>query len=123
MQTNGPDYSTRDATRVIDEIRQERVRQIKEEGWTAEHDDEHRNGEMASAAACYAIAGNTGLGPSDIRLNCHEALWPWEEHWWKPRARRRNLVRAAALIVAEIERLDRASIEKLSIALPKESAR
>jgi hypothetical protein len=27
--------------------------------------------------------------------------------WWKPKDRRRDLVRAAALIIAEIERLDR----------------
>lgn len=27
--------------------------------------------------------------------------------WWKPKDRRRNLVKAGALIVAEIERLDR----------------
>lgn len=112
-----------DTDRVIGEIRAERNRQQNDEGWTPEHDDAHVNGEMASAAACYAIAGNTGLGPADIRLNCHEALWPWEDHWWKPRAKRRNLIRAAALIVAEIERLDRANIEKLSKALPKDPAR
>lgn len=35
-------------------------------------------------------------------------LWPWDREWWKPKDRRRNLVRAAALLIAEIERLDRA---------------
>jgi hypothetical protein len=36
--------------------------------------------------------------------------WPqgWAG-WWKPKLRRENLVRAGALIIAEIERLDRAS--------------
>ena len=34
-------------------------------------------------------------------------LWPWAAEWWKPKDCRRNLVRAGALILAEIERLDR----------------
>jgi hypothetical protein len=38
-----------------------------------------------------------------------EWLWPWSVQWWKPKDRRRDLVRAGALIVAEIERLDRAA--------------
>ena len=35
--------------------------------------------------------------------------WPhtWDASWWKPKDRRRDLVRAGALIIAEIERLDR----------------
>lgn len=101
MQTNGPDYSTRDATRVIDEIRQERVRQIKVEGWTAEHDDEHSSGEMAKAAACYA------LDAARAQEYRERSYWPWDWSWWKPRTPRKNLIRAAALIVAEIERIDR----------------
>jgi hypothetical protein len=40
------------------------------------------------------------------------ALWPWATAWWKPRDRRRNLVRAAALVLADIERIDRAAIAK-----------
>lgn len=35
--------------------------------------------------------------------------WPWDASWWKPNARRRNLVKAGALILAEIERIDRAA--------------
>lgn len=31
-------------------IAAERARQISREGWTPEHDDEHRNGEMAISA-------------------------------------------------------------------------
>jgi len=33
--------------------------------------------------------------------------WPWDPKWWKPKDRRRDLVRAAALIIAEIDRHDR----------------
>lgn len=36
-------------------------------------------------------------------------VWPWDWAWWKPKNPRRDLVRAAALIIAEIERLDRAA--------------
>lgn len=38
---------------VIDEVYIERSRQINVEGFTAEHDDEHTGGALASAALCY----------------------------------------------------------------------
>ena len=38
----------------IERIAAERQRQIEQEGWTAEHDDGHVNGELAMAAALYA---------------------------------------------------------------------
>jgi len=84
----------------------ERRRQISEEGWTAEHDEQHANGEMARAAACYAAHSSW---TSDGR-RAGVAMpygWPWGREWWKPKDRRRDLVRAGALIIAEIERLDR----------------
>jgi hypothetical protein len=97
----------------------ERERQKSAEGWTPDHDDEHGNGELARAAACYAHAA--GLNPS-ARAFLEDApdyagehmvitrrLWPWDRSWWKPKDRRRDLVRAGALIIAEIERLDRAT--------------
>lgn len=79
----------------------ERRRQREHEVWTLEHDDAHEGGELAEAAMCYADpAAHAQLGiPSQ---------WPWVAEWWKPRDRRRNLVRAGALILAEIERIDRA---------------
>ncbi|MGA4817142.1 hypothetical protein ACPA9J_29995 [Pseudomonas aeruginosa] len=33
--------------------------------------------------------------------------WPWDEQWWKPTTVRRDMVKACALALAEIERLDR----------------
>lgn len=82
----------------------ERQRQISAEGWTPDHDDEHRDGEMANAAACYALNAAVpmrGLLPP---------YWPWDRHWWKPSSSRRDLIKAGALILAEIERLDRAAL-------------
>lgn len=103
----------------------ERRRQVTHEGFTSEHDDKEGYGELALAAAAYAAEssergrqGDVFVGRGQIRLrsgwfNLPALLWPWERHWWKPgdardvSDRRRMLVKAAALIVAEIERLDR----------------
>lgn len=82
----------------------ERQRQQSVEGWIPEHDDEHCNGELAMAAVCYI--NETGT----VNRNGGKPWgWPWDASWWKPNARRRNLVKAGALILAEIERIDRAA--------------
>lgn len=83
-----------------DLIATERMRQITEEGWTAEHDDEHTKSELLAAAMCYAnTEGFTDSPPP---------AWPWSEGWWKPTGSRvRDLVKAGALIAAEIDRLQR----------------
>lgn len=89
-------------TKAAADVLAERRRQIEAEGWTPEHDDEHSAGEMAKAAACYALV-SAGFNP-DATIT----VWPWRRRWWKPGDKRCNLVKAAALILAEIERLDRA---------------
>lgn len=78
----------------------ERFRQIEAEGWSSEHDDKaHESGELANAGAHYAFyAGQDAPLPS---------TWPWDRSWWKPQNFRRDLVRAGALIIAEIEKRDR----------------
>lgn len=101
---------------VIDEIAKERQRQISKEGWSLEHDDEHTDGSLADAAACYAATtrpfkAEEFVGVGYKPYTAYSDLWPqsWADHWFRPkRARRRCLVIAAALLVAEIERLDRA---------------
>lgn len=102
---------------VIREIDDERHRQIRKEGWAPEHDDEHGNRELARAAQCYLehyigrqwlIDGyNDGLTRYQEEPSADD--WPWDEQWWKPKNPRRDLIRVAALLVAEIERMDRAS--------------
>lgn len=83
----------------------ERIRQMHEEGWSPEHDDKHTNDELVRAAICYAAS----KGPHEMAEEDASFLliWPWDLHWWKPTTRKRNLVKAAALILAEIERLER----------------
>lgn len=95
------------ANEAIDMIAAERRRQIDAEGWSPGHDDgENSEGQLAMAAACYA------LHPGDEEPNSPPKFWPWGEDWWKPGDRIRELVKAGALIVAEIERLQRAAALK-----------
>lgn len=96
-----------DLSKALIDVMNERDRQHNEEGWTPEHDDQHAKGQLAAAAACYA-------GFSDAYPNCGQPpfFWPFEGVWWKPSDYRRDLVKAAALILAEIERLDRAEVAK-----------
>ena len=87
---------------AILDVASERQRQMSIEGWTSEHDDAYQNSELADAAACYAInAHNQGFSTP--------AHWPWDPEWWKQSGARRDLVKAGALILAEIERIDRAA--------------
>lgn len=95
---------------VILEISRERERQMTAKGWTHAHDDKWSNGALAWAAACYAMGTDSIDGEAVVdgtAVRWSRDLWPWASEWWKPKGRRRDLVRAAALIVAEIERLDR----------------
>lgn len=100
-------------TDAIRDVLAERRRQVGVEGWTPEHDDLHGEGELAGAAACYALY-RSHVAPDELMgEGIIEMSWPWDVAWWKPKDRRRDLVRAAALIIAEIERLDRAPIRSL----------
>ncbi|MFG9185677.1 hypothetical protein ACEP1U_33590 [Pseudomonas aeruginosa] len=110
------------------DVQAERRRQITAEGWTPEHDDEHDSGELAAAGAAYALHAADHLNPYSQGDGGDEApsCWPWhdgiagrgegpektEPAWWKPSTPRRDLVKACALALAEIERLDRACISQ-----------
>lgn len=82
------------------DVQAERRRQVEAEGWTPEHDDLYCAAELPRAAAAYILNGANDEAP---------AIWPFVAKWWKPRDARSNYVRASALILAEIERLDRAA--------------
>ncbi|WP_228462730.1 hypothetical protein [Pseudomonas aeruginosa] len=93
------------------DVQAERKRQVEVEGWTPEHDDAHSHGQMARAAACYALAGSSAPNDGTAALLVSLA-WPWDQQWWKPTSARRDLVKTCALALAEIERLDRACISQ-----------
>ncbi|WP_254616614.1 hypothetical protein [Burkholderia metallica] len=99
LRQSEPRGKVTDAAR---DVLAERARQINQENWTPEWDDQYRDHEMSCAAGCYAmytLAYPAGDPPP---------AWPWAADWWKPTTHRRNLVKAGALILASIERLDRA---------------
>lgn len=112
----------------VELIAAERRRQIAVEGWTAEHDDQHVNGQLAWAATCYAAPSTVftmtmsrgGRNPDDGLVAWNEP-WPREQTmnrgepcfapWHRPVVDRvTELVKAGALIAAEIDRLKRAEV-------------
>lgn len=99
-------------SKAIDDVLAERARQVNEEGWTPEHDDQHDGGELAYAAAAYAFnAGDCCDSANNTHIEDPPEFWPFDSSWWKPKGARRDLVRAAALVLAEIERRDRVGVE------------
>ncbi|KPR55654.1 hypothetical protein AN672_10470 [Citrobacter freundii] len=77
----------------------ERQRQTSVKGYTTQQDDTYIEGELAAAAISY------------IEPLAAEEYWPadWHDDSFKPSDYRRNLVKACALLIAEIERIDRQS--------------
>jgi hypothetical protein len=99
-------------TDLLQEIGAERARQIGE-GHAGEDDDQLCQGELARMAAGYALQHAAGTYP-DNRTHLTElatAAWPWRHRLRvrRNRASREALIVAAALLIAEIERLERLS--------------
>lgn len=94
----------------IELITEERARQVSKEGWSADHDDLHRRGELSSAGASYAMAASAQVkyhreSMADIDP---PSQWPWDKQWWKLNDDPvRTLTKAGALIAAEIDRIQR----------------
>lgn len=95
----------------IEMIDAERERQISQEGWTAEHDDAHVRGELATAATCYRTAAKIieGGAPVEVAVAKVRGLWPWDAEWLKisPEAIK-NYVKSGALYRAHSDRAKRA---------------
>ena len=98
---------------ALELIRQERVRQIEKEGFKPEHDKQHEPNMLAQAAASYALDDEVRKAISRLCMPEYAiafdapVTWPFEQDMWKPSPdnRLKELVKAGALIVAEIERL------------------
>lgn len=94
--------------RVIKDLRDEREAHLKREVFTNERDDSYIDHSLALAAAAYAIE-STG-----DQYELADSVWPesWDRSWLKSTTSRRDLIKAGALIIAEIERLDRAEVRR-----------
>lgn len=96
----------------VEMIAAERQRQIEEEGWTEEHDAQYTWGTLATAGAVYALPGPI-REQRILDRSLRRILWPFGEEWWKPSdmgeepaiRRVRELVKAGALIAAEIDKI------------------
>jgi hypothetical protein len=109
-------------TKAIEDVDRERRRQIAK-GFNAESDDQCMQGELVFAAASFALRGikdgsdtalfaSIGLAPLRAERNfgwvgAGGLFWPWAKEFPWGNDRRTRLIKAAALLVAEIERLDR----------------
>lgn len=95
------------AGKGVTAIAQERRRQIAGERFAPDADLQYTQRELARAAACYALSAPL---PEDGATVPCPPEWPWARCWWKPKGARANLVRAGALIAAELDRMDRAQV-------------
>ncbi|WP_049850137.1 hypothetical protein [Trabulsiella odontotermitis] len=102
MATDNAEYMT---TAAIRDVIAERQRQVHVKGYSAEYDDHYKPGELARAGAAYALR-------TARPLFTVPAVYPWARYTFKFYDPRRSLVVAAALILAEIERTDRAAHDK-----------
>ena len=112
---------------AIEDVAAERRRQVEVKGWSTEHDDSHDRGELVLAAASFAlravrdngdmpIFAGIGLAPLHAKSNAGwigagGLFWPWEQEFPFEDDRRTRLIKSAALLVAEIERLDRLALK------------
>lgn len=102
------DLPTPASRSALELVATERARQIHEEGWKQEDDDLYSNDELPRAAAEYLLIRywRNILEDEDTPPSVQ---WPWAHAYWKPTPhdRKRELVKAAALVLAEIERIER----------------
>ena len=92
-------------------ISAERTRQVQKEGYTPKHDAQHKNSEMAQAAAYYCVVGGVASVPDHEDVDMEMSpLYPWR---WCTEGQKRegfpiptdkDLIKAGALIAAELDR-------------------
>lgn len=78
---------------VQDDIEKERRRQI-DKGFDYAHDDKHTDGQLVRGAVAYALN--------------NDYFWPWNDWPYNhAKTERERLIVSIAMLVAEVERLDR----------------
>lgn len=87
-------------------VKAERQKQINKHGYTPEHDDEHTDGSIADAGACYAA---TEMIYQRVDIEYFKEVYKWDlDYYTKSQHDRKDqLVIAASLIMAEYERIVR----------------
>lgn len=88
-------------------ILDERSRQQAQEGYTPAHDDKHTKGQLALLVAAYALSSCADLPPEFYPTPATNYLRGWLQNFgwpFKPKSPISDLVRAGALILAELER-------------------
>lgn len=112
------DFHHPDSERITREILQARLRQIQKHGFGPEHDGRYKAGELPLAAATYVMVA----ARPQMRVHYRNTLWPWPDHWLRHESERDSLIKAAAIIIAEIERIDRkaaqAAADAMAAAIP-----
>lgn len=106
----------------IELIKKERARQISK-GYTKEHDEDETAMQLSYAAASFIVnaqnlffkdhthydgMGNiTRLQSRDLDTKKFKEVWPWADHDGRKKADiKTSLIKAGALIAAEIDRLN-----------------
>lgn len=87
-------------SQAVADVLAERARQISEKGYSVEGDAQYQNGELAQAAACYALYASGRQAPRSV------FVWPFQTEAFRPHDKRRALVKGAALMLAAIAALD-----------------
>lgn len=112
LEAQSPTWST-----AVRDLLAERRRQVREEGHTLERDDQYTEGQLAQAASAYAFWADPRGASQDDHIDylysSQVGLWPWAKEHWKPTSQRLMLIKAGALILAELERLDRQLVQEV----------
>jgi hypothetical protein len=87
-------------SQAVADVLAERARQISEKGYSADSDAQYQNGELAQAAACYALFASGQQAPRSV------FSWPFKTEAFRPHDPRRAMVKAAAMLLAAIEAHD-----------------
>ncbi len=104
-----------DVASAAGDILLERLDQ-RSRGYTPESDSGYVFGELIDAAIAYLKTADVAAQVTEGRLDDGDAAglvdeirgdtWPFDDETFKPRTQRDDLVRAAALVLAELERFD-----------------
>ena len=82
----------------LEQIAEERVKQITQKNYTCSHDQQHKNKELLYAALAY-------LNSAIYGSNVGEEDWPSNWGEFKSHGYENDLARAGALIAAELDRI------------------